>query len=401
MPPVAGWFIIIAMSRDLPDSIAVEPRFGGVMFVMPSREIGPLRWVGRGLMAFGVLVLAIVGVLLGVYAAGMGRGDWLQLIAYLPGVFIGLIPLAIGLLISRGRTHVHLDGDQIRISERAGPVFYRWKRRVDDITRLEVITAGPEARYETNASPKFAALGDLGAIRMVCEHGKDLIIAPAYHAQLLAPLAEAIADRIESDTHRRPQVVSIVGELSSVRERRKLAYPDDEPPPDQPADSKITVEPRSDGATFYIPPLGMSPGATAVLVMGIFLIVIGIPFVLVLLGFLFIGLGVVMIVTALKTARRSAIIDIVGDVLLISSSGLFGARQQEWHADDIHSIVAGPSGTRINDKHLYELQIRPRTGGKIGHFEGRDTPELRWLAGRLREELGLITKKRVDRALDE
>ncbi len=110
-------------------------------------------------------------------------------------------------------------------------------------------------------------------------------------------------------------------------------------------------------------------------------------------AFLFMGvfwvIGIAMAVGAVRMGKRQAIIDVIGDTLLVSETTGQRTKQHEWTADQIRSIHMGPSGMEVNNKPIMQLQIQPIEGKKLGIFSNRDRNELRWLATTLRQSLGL------------
>ena len=98
--------------------------------------------------------------------------------------------------------------------------------------------------------------------------------------------------------------------------------------------------------------------------------------------------GVAWIIWCLHMSRRTAILDVIGDTLLVTESGLFGIKQHEWRTVDLRSIHLG-CGVKINEKSIMQLQIQPQRGKALGIFTGRQEDELRWLASKLREALRL------------
>ena len=94
-----------------------------------------------------------------------------------------------------------------------------------------------------------------------------------------------------------------------------------------------------------------------------------------------------MMVGAVNMGRRHAIMDIVGDVLLINRRNLFGIKSHQWTRAELESVVVGDSGMAVNDIPVLELQVKPVTGREVGLFAGRNEDELRWIAWTLRRRL--------------
>lgn len=383
------------MSLRLPSQIIAEPYSGGaggVCYHLGSRDIGLLRKVGAGAIFVGLVLLGGVVTWSIITLNDHWPDDPFDWLAYVPALFgllIGAAAIWFGLLVGYSNSRVLITGGRLYAIEGVGLVRWKRWRAVDCIRKIELVSGGDKAHLDSNAAPDMAPLAKLAALRLSGDDIDEMLMAMGFSPQVLQPLAEQIADDIESETRRRPQIVATTSKLSSVIQRETLATPADEPAGDQPAGSALILERRADGLSIIVPPLGFAGVTRTTLIMGIVIALIGIPFVIVIVGLLFVAIGIAMIVGAVRSARRRAIIDVVGDVLLITAAGPLGSSQREWRAVDLHQIIAAPSGTRINDIAVYELQIRPRSGGKVGYFAGREKKELRWLAATLREALRL------------
>lgn len=96
-----------------------------------------------------------------------------------------------------------------------------------------------------------------------------------------------------------------------------------------------------------------------------------------------------MVVFAVRAGRRTAVVDIVRDDLLITRRSVGDAVSRSWHRDEIDRVTVGPSGMEVNDSPVLELQVWPKVGKKAGFFAERDDGELRWLAAEIRTALRL------------
>jgi len=99
---------------------------------------------------------------------------------------------------------------------------------------------------------------------------------------------------------------------------------------------------------------------------------------------LFWAVGIAMLLGAINAGRRRAVLDVVGDTLLIYRRSIFGTKQREWTADDLSHVCIGPSGTEVNDRPIMQLQIHPREGKKYGMLSQTSDDEIRWIAQELR-----------------
>lgn len=177
--------------------------------------------------------------------------------------------------------------------------------------------------------------------------------------------------------------------------------------PPQPVDSEVKLEVRDDGLTLSIPPVGICKGSKGLFGFSIFwngFMVVFTRFwivgsngstqgwsLLMLVAFfgLFWAIGIGTLIAAINAGRRRAILDVVGDTLLITRQNIFKTRQQEVHRDNIKSIRRDRSGVEVNDVPILNLQIRLHEGKKISLFSQLSDDELGWLAAVLREALGV------------
>ncbi len=242
---------------------------------------------------------------------------------------------------------------------------------------------------------------------------------------LVRALANDLADRIErqrdkklvrgSDqpqlevTHRSLGVESIAEGLGIAQDTggRDDVF-------EQPAGSKIRLEPINRGISLTVPPLGIWKGSSGMMFMALFWLTITgvVTAAMVASGdapwftFLFISvfwvIGIGLIYGAIRMGSRRAIIDVVYETLLVSESAIgSGTKQHEWAADELRSIHMGSSGMKVNNKPVMQLQIQPTQGDKLGLFTGRDREELRWLATTLRQALSLNGEPSLDTSVHE
>jgi hypothetical protein len=193
------------------------------------------------------------------------------------------------------------------------------------------------------------------------------------------------------------------------------ASPDSDAPLRQPADSKIVVDRRPDGLTLTIPCAGLR---SAALGMALFAIIwLGACIAMTLWGVHshlsgdkllvytgpFWAFGVLIVYSAVKTARHRAIIDVIGKpgsraagaaasdpLLLLTERVFFRTHQYKWTRDQIAAVMVGASKIEMNERPIPQLQIHLAQGqGKVGRFTGRDEEELEWLAQVINLSLGL------------
>lgn len=100
---------------------------------------------------------------------------------------------------------------------------------------------------------------------------------------------------------------------------------------------------------------------------------------------LFWAVGIIVLLSSINMGLRRAAIAVAGDTLMVIQTGPLGTKSKEWRLADLSDIVAGPSGMKVNDVDVLELQIHARDQGKYGMLAGRRSAELVWLARLLRE----------------
>jgi hypothetical protein len=177
----------------------------------------------------------------------------------------------------------------------------------------------------------------------------------------------------------------------------------------QPAGSLVIVERFPDGLTLQVPPAGVWRGTQGLFVFaiiwnGIVTMISAVMlaavmsnkakpddsiWIMPLIMSIFWLVGIGMLLGALNMGRRKAAIAVTGGTLMVIQTGLFGTRQRDWQPGDVEAIRAGPSGMKINDRDVLELQIYDGGASKFGLLCGRGDDELRWLAAELRQVLAV------------
>jgi hypothetical protein len=172
-------------------------------------------------------------------------------------------------------------------------------------------------------------------------------------------------------------------------------------PPARPANSTITYLPAPDSLTFIIPRAGLRGAAPTLLffcllwniVVWIVFIVLTRNFIaqpnsesalLILFLLLFVGAGALLFFAFIRMAFTMAVIVATPATLVITQKNPLFKRESNWTSNDLKSIAAQGSGTKVNNRPLKELRIILTTDKTHGFFDGRDDAELHWLAQTLR-----------------
>lgn len=370
----------------------------GVRYVLPNRSLGKGRLFGIVVMATGLFGVGFAAVWIS-KALSFGSGDdqigrWFSMVFVVAGLaplLGGLMSMIAGLGLLTGRTHTRIEYTNgiLRVTERFGIFRWSWKRSADRVRRLVV---GP-ALQSASASP---GIGPYLVIHVECDGAPPMKMAPGYDRGPLEAIAAALAERLDV-TSEFAAAAPVTDEVNSD---------EDQPQPQvaKPAGSDATLESRDGEMTIRIPPAGLWRGSKGLFFFSIlwngfmtvftFALVfadgesvdgdIRVVYVVIPLFWL-IGLGI--LAAAVNMGRRRAILDVIGDTLLISRAGPFGSKLTELRGDQIESIQVGTSGMEVNDVPVMELQIHPREGKKVGLLSQRDDDELQWIAYELRNAL--------------
>lgn len=184
--------------------------------------------------------------------------------------------------------------------------------------------------------------------------------------------------------------------------------------PPFPPSSPIVCERDRRGVAMEVPPKGLLAGSRGLFVFAALWLVIAIPAtvvvaaglvsqvwqgdesgggwpaVLAVLGFgaFFAALGVAMLVMAISMGRRSYQILLSADGLVLRVRGLRGDTVHHFPLAEIDRIIAAPSGMKVNDRPLYEVQIfRAGQARKaLGMLVNCQDAEVQWVAHVLAHE---------------
>lgn len=408
------------MREGLSPEVEVVTTPLGERYVLPTRHEGCLR-----IVSIPMLVIALVFLFVGGYTSLIEGGvwDWFQgnatgrpfnLFYALFGlvfISIGYGALYLGVMLFGGRSVIELRNNLLIATQRSGP--FRWRRKIplDTIKKLQVKSSNVD-RDQAKARTSLCALNvvkkDGGLYNLAWGYPKPMLRALA--KQLSAGCESAKGARLIDEAGGIEVEETMIGEdrLVDAIKQAKGEGPDTlefEAVPEQPADSTIIVEPHDAGVTITVPPVGMHKGGKGMygfsIVWNGFMLIVttmwllggkqrgGEWFIILAVLSLFWTVGLSMLVATINAGRRRAILDVVGDTLLITRQNIFGTKQQEIARDNIASIRRDKSGVEVNDEPILNLQIRLHEGKKISMFSQLSDEELRWLAAVLREAMGV------------
>lgn len=390
------------------DSWRVVPAVRGVRYVLPPRELPWLKGLGAGILIVGLI---FEGVFLGVTASlwwpGSGTGTALNpltLVLPLVGLVGLVIPVGLGLLVGWGHAELLVTDRHAVGVDRCGPVRVRRRIALEDIQRLVVEVGGVEVNDRPVTEGAWGNMAGLTAERRrAVGQKKGTVLVIAYPRELVAALADELRERIGLAFGDEPDVITREHDGTLVSNGL----------PDQPAGSTALIERTAEGFSITLPALGFFKGSKglgvfSILWLGfvaIFLTVAtgiftaggsgssaGTPPAIGLLpflgvGLLFGGIGLAMFYAAVRSGRRRAVIDVVGEDLVITKQSTGAPKTMSWHRSEIDRVVVGKSGVEINDVPVMELQIWPTGGKKVGLFGEREDAELYWMAAEIRAAL--------------
>ena len=307
------------------------------------------------------------------------------------------------LLRHRSFCQIIIHGNQLRCVERMDGWRTDWHRQLpfgtDQITHLRIRPARMnESRTPTSKMDEW--FGDHSLMLTAEAPGKKPFnLAIAFPADALVQLANAMKfylphTKIIDDTQSRP-----TGSQAGSEWHDRFVAPTTLPP--QPERTDITLSTNPDSLTAQVPAAGLWRGAKGLLLfaaiwnggvvaamIGLFIAahhgILDIAFCLasgvVLFVFELIGIGT--IVAALDMAKRKTALAIASGQLFVVRQHLWGKKTQTWEVDRVDKIGVGPSGTKINDVPVRELQIH-FDQGNVGFLSERSDEELDWLAAHL------------------
>jgi hypothetical protein len=376
----------------------------GVRYQLPLRPLGQYRPFCLILIVFGLFFAIIPALGIHGFAGGFARvlgipgilGLVLTILSNIPFLLAGLAVSAFGLLIMSGRSRIEITSTYLISFEGVGSWGWTRRRPLDSLRRFKV--GRMEAKHNEKPITE-GPLSDLAILRAEFKDAKSLAMAPGYPRSWLHLVAEDIARRRpETGDVTDPEAESTkVQVIDEVRQDPDLAdYPE------QPVTSRVQVEQQPNSVVLTVPPLGVWRGSKGLFLFGFlwcaFMAVVtcaplmggmqGNWLIFMLVGIVFWAFGIAMLLAAINMGHRRAVLAVVDDTVMIYQTGLFRAKRHEWTAKAIDQIRVGPSGMKVNDVPVRELQIHPKEGNKFGLLAGRDVNELRWMATILRRGIG-------------
>lgn len=323
----------------------------------------------------------------------------------LPGLGTGLAMLAGGLALLRGDTHstIEIAGDRIRVVEHFGPFFWRRRFRAHpgQIRRLVVFNTNNFPNHRRSPVDEIPAFATMTLLRAECESSSSFTLAAGYPVDLLQAVAESISGHL---AHRPPTSFMAAPAIVPVITASDLTHAE-EIPVEKPSTSRAVYSEIPGGFGIAVPPAGLLRGGKGTFLFSViwlsFIAIFGVAFMLsashaksahasnewvpVLFILLFATIGFAMLYFSIMAGRQRVFIAATADQLVMRRIRP-GNRVREWsfRRAEIAAICAGPSGTKVNDRDILELQIYPVEGKKTGLLSSSTDEELEWLACLLR-----------------
>jgi len=391
-------------SQSRPFQVLVEPN--GTRLVLSRRDLGRWRLVGLVPIFVGLIFVKVaINNATDAFGEQNSPSDPFMLFALLP-VVLSLIAAAISILVGAffflGRSEILITQERIKVIERVGPFRKTFRRALSELTKVTIMA--PAMRLSDRPTGASSLQGfqlkDLSAIHMAFGEKSHLLVAVGYHLPLLHEVVAELAEHVDQIDLQEVHVAH-GDEVTDLSGNEVI---EEDEVPEQPADSKALLTFNEGGLSIVLPPLGILKGSSGLFTFSIvWLLITSVMFLIMLfgssgsgnfwagLGFLtlFLAIGVVTLLIAINMGKRSALIDVVGDTLLITQQGLFGAKQNEWPVAELEDICLGSSNMEVNGRTLMCLHVVTGNDEREKFFTARDDEELVWVAAVLRKALGV------------
>ena len=371
----------------------IERRDHGITIEIPPAGV----WKGsKGMFAFALAwnafmsIFIVVGIL-GAVGAIKVEGDgppWLMLVIMLPFVAVGVTMAISAVNMGRRRATIATADDLVMVVRHS--IFGKTTREFS-ADQIESIGCG-NSGMEVNKVPikelqiiprlgnKFGCLSQLDNDEL---------------AWIAAELNQALGVR-----RGRPNGEFAAGDVN--RDRSGLVTPA--------PNSRVTVEHAMNGIRINVPPKGLLR-QLGLLLFGLVFAAAGVGIAIAvggdslrgkidngdisdllfasifLLGFG--GTGCAIMLTALVVGRRQFRLTVEYNELTLLRRGPLFRKTYRWQRDDLESIDVIGTGTKVNNRTLYQVFIQSRKGNSIGIMTGHDSADLSLVATALQESLGL------------
>ncbi len=415
------------MPANLPPEIKVIPIPTGERYELPQRHVGCLR-----VAAWPIIIFSVFNAVFGIYISLIGSGLFttsengssstgpLVVLFGIVWFLIMLLPVLLGCFMIGGHNTIEVHNEWLIAAHHSGPLRLWRKMLINNIRTFQIKTGNPGNKL-SGIHPM------IGTLKADLVGGQRRIIAWGYHRDTLQALAQHLTERfqlhvditlldprhasipIEEQSSDPESLIEGLGKLTH-KKIKPLDVPNIPQGPDvnapKPTYTDVRLELHKNGLTFTIPSVGIRKGSKGILAFSLswnlfMALFTGLWFaghrstqgwnsyiVLMCLTTLW-GLGIATLIAAINIGKRRAIIDVVGETLLISHQSIFKIKQQEVHRDNIESIRLEYCGKESDDVPILNLQINCKQGKMITMLNQLSNNELAWIASELRKALNL------------
>ncbi|HEX5271973.1 MAG TPA: hypothetical protein VFW33_15850, partial [Gemmataceae bacterium] len=397
------------MRRALPPEIVVTETADGFHYRLPRPDLGAGRFAGCLLIPFGLVCSGMGGAFVG-FAARVITGlsgpeaviATLFLLMPLAVLLGGLALVFLGAWLLVGHMEITVTARVVGSALRVGPL--RWPGRRS------------RARLKQFTIVRGAGTGP-SSLQAECDGSRPLRLATGYPEEWLQALADDLARKC------RALPAEAAGESVGVAEESASPH-DIRDRPERPVNCRATLEETPSGVVVEMPPAGVWRGTNWFIVLWTFLWCGGVLLfttlfgtaavagkvhddhgqpmsplcpILFLVPFWLVGIG--FFLGVLHRGRRSVLLAVNGDRLLVVWSGLFGTRRSEWSREEIAELrVACDRRSTIGEgkRNPYypwqiDLRVVPREGAPVNVITYREgdprKADLEWMATVLRAAL--------------
>ena len=367
----------------------IERRPDGVTISVPP--VGVVKG-SHGLFAFGVLWSGFVGLVvvaavlaaLGVLPVDGDPPSWGTMLILLPFVAVGFGMLLAAINMGKRRAELVTAHGRLLVIRHS---IFSTRQQEHAASSIEEIVVGPSG-MEINECP-------VNELQIHLSNGNKL--------GLLSQLNDGELNWIASQLNQTLPVGTDVGKDANDpgSPQNDLAAP---------SVSTITMQRSAHDLTVVVPPRGLVRSLGSILV-GLLFFAAGAGvatwvgwdhlrngfqwddlFTLMFIcvwTLVFAGGGLAIALYGLITGLRRFHIRADRNELQVVRQGLFGRGTFAWRSDELASVAVVDSGTKVNNRTLYQLRIQPHTGNSLGIMTGHNRSDQTRVAAAIGETLGL------------
>lgn len=367
--------------------ISVERRPDGITLRVPPTG---LRKGSHGLFGFGILWLAFVVVIFAFIFLGGFKGQ--QAVPWSALAFMGLFVLpGVGMFvagINMGRRRAAIVTMKDRLFVVRESIFGKKQQEWTAGEILEIVCG--KSGMEVNDIP-------------VCE----LQIHSSSRAKF-GLLSQRDADEIRWIAAELCHALNLHAgnDLADTAQRLRTEWGTIATP----ENSRVIIENTVRGLVITVPPKGFGGYKVFLLIGPIFTAIglsvgIGVTYSQLKNGFevgelptlmfiwlwatLFGGGGAAAFAAAIITGRRRFILTVTPHELAVERIGPFGHKTFRWRSDELKFVRVVNSSTRVNDRHLKQLRIRPKSAAALNIMTGQAACDLQTVATVVNETLDI------------